>query len=224
MEMPDQPRRRAFLLAGLLPCLLRGQSAAPPRVPPVDESDRDASFAAFRRHLLDVITRRDARALLAVVDPEVRMSPRNRPEGRDEFARFWQLRRPAESGVWAVLARILELGCVADQHRGGFLAPSISARLPAGVNADWHEIVATADEPLRARPEAGAPVVMMLDWHVVKRVASPAPVPEEWIAVEVPGGPGGFVRMAALHNPLGYRALFQKRGGEWRITILQSGD
>jgi hypothetical protein len=222
--MTDQPRRRAFLLAGFLPALVRGQSAAPPRVPPVDQSDRDASFAAFRRHLLDVIARRDVRALLAAVDPEVRMSARNRPEGRDEFARFWQLSRPAASGVWAVLARVLELGCVEDQHRGGFLAPSISARLPAGVNADWHEIVATADEPLRARPEAGAPVVMMLDWHVVKRVPTAAPVPEGWMAVEVPGGPQGFVRKATLHNPLGYRALFQRRGGEWRITILQSGD
>lgn len=224
MDMTDQPRRRAFLLAGLLPGLLRGQSAASPRVPPVDESDREASFAAFRRHLLDVIARRDAGALLAVVDPEVRMSPRNRPEGRDEFARFWQLRRLAESGVWTVLARVLELGCVEDEQRGGFLAPSISARIPAGLNADWHEIVSKAEEPLRARPEAGAAVVMMLDWHVVKRVASPAPVPEEWMAVEVPGGQSGFVRKAALHNPLGYRALFQKRGGEWRLTLLRSGD
>lgn len=224
MDMTDQPRRRAFLLAGLLPGLLRGQSAAPPRVPPVDESDRDASFAAFRRHLLDVIARRDGGALLSVVDPQVRMSPRNRPEGRGEFARFWQLRRPGTSEVWAVLARVMELGCVEDEHRGGFLAPSISARLPAGLNADWHEIVAKADEPLRARPEAGAPVVMTLDWHVVKRVSGMAPVPEDWMAVEVPGGPSGFVRKAALSNPLGYRALFQKRDGEWRITLLRSGD
>jgi hypothetical protein len=44
------------------------------------------------------------------------------------------------------------------------------------------------------------------------------------MAVEVPGGPGGFVRKAALHNPLGYRALFQKRGGDWRLTLLRSGD
>lgn len=44
------------------------------RLPPVDQADENASFAGFRRELLGMIARRDADALLAIVDPNIRFT------------------------------------------------------------------------------------------------------------------------------------------------------
>ena len=44
------------------------------------------------------------------------------------------------------------------------------------------------------------------------------------MGVEIPDGRKGFVRRDQTVNPLGYRAVFEKRGGKWLITAFVAGD
>jgi hypothetical protein len=43
-----------------------------PKLPPVDEGERDPEFAAYRRQLLDAVRRRDTEAVVALSDPNIR--------------------------------------------------------------------------------------------------------------------------------------------------------
>lgn len=55
------------------PCVMPGVRV-PPRLEPVDEASRRADFLEFRRHLQDAVARNDETAILAVVDPGIRIS------------------------------------------------------------------------------------------------------------------------------------------------------
>jgi len=59
------------------------------------------------------------------------------------------------------------------------------------------------------------------DWHLAKVTDDRAAT---WLGVELLDGLKGFVHRDQTVNPLGYRAVFEKRGGKWTITAFIAGD
>ena len=57
--------------------------------------------------------------------------------------------------------------------------------------------------------------------HMVSGVTNP---PEGWTAVELRNGRRGFVRSDYFGAPTGLRALFNRVGGQWKLTALVAGD
>jgi hypothetical protein len=45
-----------------------------------------------------------------------------------------------------------------------------------------------------------------------------------WIRVTVPGGRSGYLLREQVRSPIDYRALFERRGGQWRLTVFLAGD
>ena len=52
----------------------------------------------------------------------------------------------------------------------------------------------------------------------------PEPTDEAWLEVKLADGRQGFVRYDQTVNPLDYRLVFEKRGGEWKIAAFVAGD
>jgi len=125
-------RRRALLLL-IAPLCLAGQVAAqvvaqdPPaggfgliQVLPVDEAVQDPAFFAFRARLQRAVAERDTSALLAIVDPDIRLSFGG-DGGLADFRAMWledpdaalgdsTAALPDRPGIWAELGTVLALG------------------------------------------------------------------------------------------------------------------
>jgi len=85
---------------------------------------------------------------------------------------------------------------------------------------------------IRKTPSSKSPVVETLDFEIVKRASSEALPKEEkidgvkgtWIKVITSSGKEGYVFSRYIHSPIGYRAIFEKRKGSWKLTVFVAGD
>lgn len=206
--------RRTLLLTALA-------SAAWPqdRLPPTDQSSADPTFAAFLDELRAVIKRRDARALLVHIAPDVHISF-GPSKGIEDFRKYWQLDKPASSTIWPTLSEILRLGCHHDPATNTFTAPYLFRGLPSQFAHDEYVVTVTANARMYARPDAAAPVVRTLDWDILKIVDRAG----LWYGVPGPNGQTAWVRTGDVRAPLDYRAGFEKRNNRWLLVVLVSGD
>lgn len=194
------------------------------RLPPVDEAGQNPSFSAFRERLLEIVRRRDAAALLAVVAPEIRFSF-GEGGGRDAFAANWKL-ESGDSELWDELGRVLRLG--GSFRDGRFVAPYTFSAWPESVDGFSHLAVVCAETLARAEPSNDAAPLFRLDHHVLP-IGPEDPLrkgkPEtEWRQVGLPDGRPAWVERDCLRSQVGYRASFERRDGEWMMIFFVAGD
>lgn len=234
--------RTVVALLGLL-CLL---ATVPPagagefpaaKLAPVDESSLNPDFKAFWTRLDEAVRSKEIAFVAAHLDPGVKVD--FGPDGGlDLFNRRWGLDRdPAASDLWRVLGEIVRLGGTFDgPDRNRFTAPYVFSRFPPLFD-DRFAAVTGRGIALRAAPEPTAAAVGRLDYDIVRLepdAESPAaPADGElsfrgdsgsWVSVQTAAGlrgwvPGRYVRRAADH-----RLAIERRGGEWKIVLLVSGD
>lgn len=203
------------LLIGLAVAAMASPAAAQ-TLPPGDECGAD--FAAFRARLLDILARRDAPALLEHVDPQVDFSFGGVGPGRDAFAADWGLSEPHSSGLWTELGQALLLGC-ARVENGEVAAPYLYGRFPEDVDpyVGGVAVPGTMLYPAPAYEGEGAP----LAWHIVTEGESNG---SGWRRVTLADGRSGYVREEEVLSPIGYRAIFARRDGSWRLVAFIAGD
>lgn len=190
---------------------------------PVDEGASDASFAAFRGDLKATIERQDTAALLAVVDPHIRVSFGD-DNGIGAFRRAW-LGPDAHGDVWQELGDLLALGGV-FRSESLFVAPYTFAVFPEDLDGFEHVVVTGTDVPLRAAPLDDAAVVATVSHAIFRlhRNQTLARGLDGWTAVERGAAEPAFVESRAVRSPLDYRAFFTRSGGAWRMSLLVAGD
>lgn len=191
--------------------LLAAGAAFGDRLPPVDESGLDPSFAAFKAHLLNILEKRDVAGLVGTLDPGVRVTFGD-DGGIASFRRHWKLDRPAESRIWAELATVLKLGVTREENE--FVAPYIFTRFPHNLDAYTYAAVVRSDTRFRG---STAP----LDHDLVEIVA---PARNGWVEVRTLTGLTGFLQTRDIRSPLDYRAFFEKKNGQWKLTAFIKGD
>ena len=186
---------------------------------PVDEAAALPDFFTFRAWLLQVIARRDAAALLEIVDPDIK-NGFGGDDGKPAFEREWQ---PSSAGstVWETLAAVLALG---GRRSGedGFIAPYVFAAWPDGVDGFEHVAVIGARVRVRGAPRPDAAVLAVVSFTVLKRRDDQAP--EAWTPVVAPDGRAGYISSQYVRSPIDYRAFFTKKDGRWRMVMLLAGD
>jgi hypothetical protein len=205
---------RVVLIAVLLAAAVAGQD----RLPPVDESTSDPSFLAFKVRLLAALERKDVAALMRALDPKIRVSF-GAGDGIATFRKHWHLDRPAQSKVWTELATVLRLGATRDETE--FIAPYVFTRFPQTLDAYNHAAVIRPAAILRKSPSLTAPKIATLDHSIVVLLGQPG---NGWRQVRTPDGVTGWLQERDLRSPLDYRAFFEKRNEEWRLTAFTRGD
>lgn len=174
------------------------------RLCPSDEGPRDATFVAFRDELLDAVRKNDEARLLQHVDPNVRTSFGG-GGGIDDFRKQWKS---------ADLEKILRLGGTFQGE--GFWAPYVYSAWPESIDAFQHVAAVRAGVPLRAAAAADAAVVANVDWAILELLPD-ADSRAPWLHVKTVEGKEGWVRAEDVHSPVGYRAGFSKRSGQWKL-------
>jgi hypothetical protein len=195
-------------------------SAAPVQLLPVDEAAKRPEFFSFRAQLQQAIARRDATALLAAVDPNIKNSFGDN-DGIDEFKSMWEIGQ-ADSEIWEELGTVLSMGgSFFDDHT--FVAPYVFSKWPESLDSFEHVAVVGANVRVRSEPRTDAAPLDAVSF-VILPVASDARVTDDgWRAVKLESKVG-FVSSRFVRSPIDYRAIFSEQSGVWRIVTFVAGD
>jgi hypothetical protein len=224
---------RQNLLRSLLLTLAVLVSAASPglaqvgKLLPVDEAVRDPAFFVFRARLQEAVARHDTTAVLEAVDPNIKIGFGGK-DGVAAFRKAWKLQNGDKSPLWSELGLALALGG-GFQGASGFAAPYVFSRWPEANDAFEHVAVLGTDVRVRAEPRVEGRILATLSFDIVRLSSTgrsrltPAQA-KEWTAVELRGGRTGYISSRFARSSVGYRALFNKVNGRWRMTAFVAGD
>ena len=197
--------------------------AAPARrLEPLDEASKDPSFVKFRQELLEAVERRDARYVLGILDPTIHNSFGG-DGGIEEFKTRWKPER-SDSKLWDELRKVLTHGGAFED--GMFWAPYVFTNFPEDLDAFEYGAVLEEKVILRSKPQASAPPVATLSYHIVKIDYEGSGDLENptWYKVATTDGQEGYVPASSVTSPVDYRAGFEKQGGTWRMVAFIAGD
>jgi hypothetical protein len=191
-----------------------------PKLLPVDEGAGDPSFAKYREELLAEVRSRNTEAVAARVDPNIRTTFGD-GGGLDDFRKVL-----AQPGRWESLERALTLGgrFVGEGETRSFWAPYVYSAWPDRHDAFESLVVTGENVPLRESAADDGRVVATLTHDIVTRVEPGADLAAPFVQVKTADGLTGFVSTSAVLSPVGYRAGFMKKDGEWRMNAFVAGD
>ena len=198
------------------PVPLTPPAASPgPKLMPVDEATRDASLVAYRNQLLEAVRRRDANAVVALVDPKIRTSFGG-GSGAADFKKSL-----ARKGVMEDLELVLSNGgtFIGDEARA-FWAPYVYSAWPEKQDAFQSLAAMGPRVPLRESKDANSPVVTTLSYDIVTQVMSEGDLRQ----VKTADGKVGWGDAKLLRSPIGYRAGFNRIDGKWVMNAFVAGD
>lgn len=203
-------------------------------VRPVDEGPNDASFVAFRNKLLTAIDKRDTKAIVAVMDPRIKLSFGG-DTGIAAFRRIWKP-DSKQSKFWDEFGKVLRNGGNFDTSNGrrnSFYAPYTFSSWPDDLDSFEYQVIFGNNVNLRSAASMTANVVGQLSYNVVKvdydrsvkkRVNGKTTDDYEWLRVTTLGGKTGFVNADYVRSSIDYRAGFTKVKGKWRFDFFVAGD
>lgn len=216
----------AALVLGLA---LAAAPALAQKAPPVDEAARDPALVKVRAALIEAVKKRDARALSLHLHPNLRVSF-GAANGRALFLR--NLAR--DPGLWDELAWVLENG--GQFAQGTFAAPYTFSVDHGDIDTFEAGIVVAENVPARAEPKPDAAIVATYSREVVAvkkwwpqsfEDGKPKPVfhkRTDWVEIETKEKAKAYMEARHVRSVVDYRAIFERRGGVWRVTAFVAGD
>jgi hypothetical protein len=193
----------------------------PRRLPPVDQCAAEPGFRIFKDALKRSVERRDGDGLLALLAADVTVNFGG-DTGRDAFARQWDLKAGSPHELWKQLGAILALGC--GKSGSTLVMPSLASQFDSDSDEDVFDklIVTSSAAELRAAPKPASARIASLSWDVV--TALERRHQDDWVQVRLADGRKGWILGRQLRSLLDYRAVIEKRGGQWMITAFVAGD
>lgn len=189
------------------------------RFAPRDECAALPGAKEFRTALAEAAHRRDAEALVALADPQVKLDF-GEGAGRAELRRRLAGEQGAE--LWSALGALLPLGCAVQEGR--LVLPWFFAQ-DLGDDDAYDLLLVTGEAvPLRTGPSAQAPPQASLSWTLVEPAAGFDPA-EPFQQVRLTDGRAtGYVETARLRSPIDYRLIASRAGEGWAIEAFIAGD
>lgn len=185
-----------------------------PKLMPIDQATTDPSLMQYLDDMLTAVRNQDTNALLAGIDPKIRTA----------FKKEWKPEN-SDSPIWDELEHIFTLGGTFNRTSPApqFWAPYIYSAWPEGQDSFESLAVITTDVPLHKTAVISSPSMATLSFDIVKRGKEKS-TDEHWIHVTTADGRSGWVESRLVRSPIGYRAGFTKRSGQWKMDALVSGD
>jgi uncharacterized protein YgiM (DUF1202 family) len=186
---------------------------------PVDEAARDPGLFAFRAQLQSAIARRDADAVLSMVDPQIKTGFGGN-DGNAAFRKQWGFPGSA-SRLWSELGTALALGG-SFQNPDTFVFPYVYSRWPEDRDAFEHVAVLGTNVNVRSAPKLDSNVLARLSFDVVKLAGQG--LGKDWTAIQLPDGRKGYIASRYVRSSVGYRGFLVRKNGAWRLTTFVAGD
>jgi hypothetical protein len=185
---------------------------------PRDEATKRPDFLAFHRRLQTAVTRRDADAILRVVDPKARVAFDGGAGGVEGFKAHHL--NNSEVDFWKEFAQVLALGGTFTAP-DTFTAPYTFSEWPE--SADSFECLAIIGSGVRLRQKPGTTsrILTGLSYTIVQRLDEAA---DGWQRVRLADGRSGYVASRYLRSPVDYRAAFELKDRQWWLVLYVAGD
>lgn len=202
------------------------EAAPPARLLPVDEATKDRSFVKFRDDLSSVIARKGAAALFNYLAPDIKIDYGG-GAGTLEFHERWKPFNK-DTKIWKALSLVVGNGG-RFQEGGSFAAPYVFAAFPDGFDAFEVLVVTNKNAVMREAPKHKADIIRKLD-HDILTVVQTRHQPQheaglnDWSEVKDANGKHGFVLDQDVRSPIDFRAIFEKRKGQWVMAVFIAGD
>lgn len=187
-----------------------------PKLMPVDEASQDPALVTYRNQLLEAVRRRDANAVAALVDPNIKMS-----FGGDAGVEALK-KTLAREGGFEDLEFVLTHGgaFIEGSEKRAFWAPYVYSNWPDDRDSFSDLAITEENVPLRESKDANSPVIATLSYDLVTQVMHEGNLRQ----VKTADGKTGWVEANKTRSPIAYRAGFNKSAGEWKMNALVAGD
>jgi hypothetical protein len=235
-------RSRSRLLAGLLlaatqiqaPLAQTQRARAEVARPPTDLATLDAGLAKVRNQILDAYRHRDFERLMPALAPEVNFAFET--QSQQEFLKLARAWTPeAARTFWRNVRDALTLGIARDSEDPEYVYAPYTAVLEQLKSRDVNTVVITGDNvAVRAAPTATAAVIGRLSFSIVESSgngvpseANPMIIDDEkyaWEPIVMPDGKTGWISEKYARARTGFRLLFQRVNGEWKLWAIAEGD
>ncbi len=186
----------------------------------IDDGVHDASFASFRRSLLDAIRRKDSTYIVSRLASDVQIGFGPDDIGVDAFVKRWLQGSKAE--FWAISERVLMLGCWKGENGSNpyFACPFFYSKIPT----EPQEMVVVDSENVAIYSDSSQ------SSRLIKRVSF-ALFPyttlnsEKWFLVKSPiFRDSGYIEKRYIQTPYSARLIIEKRSRTWVISAFAEGD
>jgi len=199
-------------------------------VKPSDDAAKDPSFLAFRTKLIAAAEMHDSAFILRILDPKIELSFGG-DKGVKDFIRIWKI-NSRNSPFWPEFLAVIKNGGSfdnPDKVANLFVAPYLFSSWPDDLDLFEYHAIFGNNVNLRKQPRRDAEVVAQLSYNVVQ--IEPETVSKsgksgypEWWEVKTLGGLKGYVKREYVRGPIDYRAGFEKKRGQWKMTFFLAGD
>ena len=191
-----------------------------------------SSFDRFRQRLKQAIRERDAKFIRAIADPKITIT-----YGLPIAFSTLGFDNP-NSLSWKRLERILSVGCTPYEAPAGveidaYNCPHVSQAAMGDPFTDIYIIGETVN--VRSQPRLNSQMIGVLTNEIVKfdsagferftqQQRDLAQTLEGWMPIITPKGERGYVSSRYAFFAAGYRARFENKKGQWKMTVFISGD
>jgi hypothetical protein len=194
----------------------------------VDRVRPGSSFDQFRQRLRQAVVDRDAAFLRQIAAPDISLT-----FGRPISIEQLDIANP-NAVVWRHLERIINIGCAPTQAISeAWACPHVAESASGDPFSDIY--VVGTDVNVRSQPNTTSAVVAVLSNEIVQHDPQRGArlSRQDWEAIETwdgwrpiitPEGIRGFVSSRYAYLPVGYRARFEQRQGQWIMTSFIAGD
>ena len=204
------------------------QESQTAKLMPVDEAAKDASWASFRRQLLNALSRHDRQFLLSVLDRNIR-NPLDAPRGVAAFRKQWDLEAD-DSPLWRELPAALFLGSAwlkPEQGPRQLCAPYVAVKWPDDIDPFDYGAITAREALVKAAPSSDSDTLATLSYDIVRvsdwEVADRAPDgKQKWVKIRLKEKEA-YVPEEQVRSPVEHRACFVKTESGWRMVAFVVG-
>lgn len=203
------------------------------RNPPRNEVGKDSSLRVFTDTLKAIVARKDAGALVRLLNPAVKVASNGAANGIKGFREIYAPQHAA-SPIWKNLQEVLALGGIfTGKPNQEFIFPYAAHRTvkdKACVNCGGCVTIIAPDVHVRKKADRTSASVGVLSYDIVKIVNEPVSKTkggneDNWVYVQTFDGKiTGWVRNDLTWDICDYRLLLEKQKGKWQIQALIAGE
>lgn len=184
---------------------------------PRNECIDDEGAKAFLDSLRKAVTKRDAKALLALTAPEVQLDF----GGGAGHAQLQQQLEDKQQSLWDDLDRLAGLGCSLDEM-GNLTLPWVFAQ-DTKVDDAFTAMLALGEKvPVHETADPASPVVEYVAWDFVDLASEYSEDPMLKVRTRI--GREGYAARDQLRSLVDYRLIARKGEDGWKIDLLVAGD
>jgi hypothetical protein len=184
------------------------------------------SFVAYRKQLQAAIKARSMKALTKLLDPDIRLNFGG-GTGIAAFKSIWKPHDP-NTGIWKILDLVVNNGGHFNS-KTQFAAPYVYSAWPDDIDAFNYAAITREGVELFDGPHESRKAIRKLGYEIIEVLQSSGKPQSEtgdddWSEIKTGDGKRGFVQSKYYRSSIDYRAIFEKRKGKWRMTVLVAGD